>query len=211
MDKPVIEHENLYNKLLQIDIELALDTQEKGCPYCGGVLHRANYPRVPKGLSGLFDISHVVRFSFCCSGDECRRRTTPPSVRFLGRKQYLGVMVLLLCTRRQLSQQSITGDLRACLKPHEKTVWRWLTWWRSIVPGTKFWTGVKGLFMPTLNVSELCDELVQVFSATHSSTGIQKLLRFISPLSCCHITESDSQKLKVLTFPQSMSGQNLTH
>ena len=78
MDKPVIEHENLYNKLLQIDIEFALDTREKGCPYCGGVLHRANYPRVPKGLSGLFDISHVVRFSFCCSGDECRRRTTLP-------------------------------------------------------------------------------------------------------------------------------------
>ena len=189
MDKPVIEHENLYNHLLQIDRELALETRQQGCPHCGGVLHRANYPRVPKGLSGLFDISHVVRFSFCCSGDECRRRTTPPSVRFLGRKQYLGVLVLLLCARRQVNQQSISGGLRACLRPNEKTVCRWLTWWRDIVPGTQFWTQAKGLFMPTLDTRVLCDELVEVFTVTHSSTGFHKLLRFISPLSSCHSTE----------------------
>jgi len=190
MDKAVLEHENIYNDLLQIDREFALETREKGCPYCGGVLHRANYPRVPRGLSELFDISHIVRFSFCCSGDECRRRITPPSVRFLGRKQYLGVLVLLLCTRRQLSRQSFSGDLRACLMPHEKTVGRWLAWWRDIVPGTQFCTQAKGLFMPTLDIRVLCDELVEVFSVTHSCTGIHKLLRFISPLSSCQNTES---------------------
>jgi len=62
-----------------------------------------------------------------------------------------------------------------------------------------------------MSVVVLCDDLVHVFSATHSSTGIRKLLRFISPLGCCHSTESDAQKLKVLTFPQSMSGRNTTH
>ena len=191
MDKPDIEHENLYNDLLQIDREFALETQHKGCPYCGGVLHRANYLRVPRGLSELFDISHVVRFSFCCSGDECRRRTTPPSVRFLGRKQYLGVLVLLLCARGQLSRTHTSGDLRACLRPHERTVCRWLAWWRDIVLGTRFWTHAKGLFMPTLNINVLCDELVEVFSATHSSAAIHRLLRFISPLSCFQDTVSD--------------------
>ena len=80
MDKPVIEHDNLYNDLLQINREFALETQHKGYPYCGGVLHRANYPRVPRDLSKLFDISLVVRFHFCCSGDECRRRTAPPFI-----------------------------------------------------------------------------------------------------------------------------------
>ena len=125
MDKPVIELDNLYDDLLQIDKEFALETNIKVAPYGGGVLNRANYPRVPRDMSDLFDISYVVRFNFCCSGDEYRRRTTPPSVRFLGRKQYQGFLVLLLCARSQLSQTHTSGDLRACLKPQEKTACRW--------------------------------------------------------------------------------------
>ena len=80
MYKSVIEHNNFYKDLLQIDREFALETQHKGCPYCGGVLHRANCPRVPRGLSKLFDISDVACFNFWCSGEECRRRTTPPFI-----------------------------------------------------------------------------------------------------------------------------------
>jgi hypothetical protein len=189
MDKLVIDYENLYNDLLQIDRQLALEIRVKGCPHCGGVLHSANYPRVLKGLSGLFAISQVVRFSFCCSSDECRRRITPPSVRFLGRKQYPGVVVLLLCARRHLSQQPISGALRAHLGPHENTVRRWQTWWRNIVPATQFWTQAKGLIMPPLDTRTLCDDLMELFSVTHSSTGLYKLLRFISPLSSCRISE----------------------
>ena len=64
MDKPVIEHDNLYNDLLQINRESTLETQHKGCPYCGGVLHRANYPQVPRGLLKRFGISHASAFKF---------------------------------------------------------------------------------------------------------------------------------------------------
>ena len=189
MEKLAIDFENLYNDLLQIDRHLALEIRVKGCPHCGSVLHSANYPRVPKGLSGLFNISHVVRFSFCCSSDECRRRITPPSVRFLGRKQYLGVLVLLLCARRHLSQQPISEALRAHLRPHGKTVYRWLAWWQNIVPGTQFWTQAKGLIMPPLDTRTLCDDLMELFSVTRLSTGLYKLLRFISPLSSCRNSE----------------------
>jgi hypothetical protein len=34
------------------------------------------------------------RLSLCCS--QCRRRTTPPSVRFLGRRVYLAAVVVLV-------------------------------------------------------------------------------------------------------------------
>ena len=56
------------------------------------------YGRKPRGLPDGIDPGPVlpVRFSFCCSVDGCRRRHTPPSVRFLGRKVYLSVMVVLL-------------------------------------------------------------------------------------------------------------------
>ena len=36
------------------------------------------------------------RFSFCCDRDGCRKRVTPPSVRFLGRRVYLGAVVILI-------------------------------------------------------------------------------------------------------------------
>ncbi len=183
MDNQAIDIENLYNNLLQIDREFALETRMKGCPHCGCVLHSANYPRVPKGLSGLFDISQVVRFSFCCSSDECRRRVTPASVRFLGPKQYLGVLVVLLCAKRHLNHKPISEALRARTSPYEKTVCRWMAWWQDVVPGTRFWAQAKGRIMPPLDTGAFCDDLVALFSVTHLPVGLSRLLCFISPLS----------------------------
>jgi hypothetical protein len=187
MDELLIEDRNFYLNLLQIDQELASETREKGCPHCGGVLHSANYPRVPKGLSGLIDIHQVVRFSFCCSVDGCRRRTTSPSVRFLGRKHYLGVLVLMLCAVSQQEEQRTSQQLRTPVGPHNKTRRRWLAWWQKIVPGTPFWAYAKGLIMPPLNTETLCSGLVELFSTNHERSGLYKLLRFISPLSSVQI------------------------
>ena len=41
------------------------------------------------------------RLSFCCDRDGCRKRATPPSVRFLGPKGLLGVIVILISAMRQ--------------------------------------------------------------------------------------------------------------
>ncbi len=35
---PTITDESFYDYLLQIDIDLALETRQKGCPFCGGAL-----------------------------------------------------------------------------------------------------------------------------------------------------------------------------
>jgi hypothetical protein len=67
-----------------------------GCAVCGGKLHVAHYPRKPRGIRGSLDGSVKTRLSFCCATDGCRRRCTPPSVRFLGRKVYLGAVVILV-------------------------------------------------------------------------------------------------------------------
>jgi hypothetical protein len=81
--------------LFSIDQDLAETTREKACP-CGGRLHRANYPRKPRGGPDDLPEPYRQRFSFCCERDGCRKRTTPPSVRFLGRKVYLGAVVILI-------------------------------------------------------------------------------------------------------------------
>ncbi|XXX63876.1 hypothetical protein WME82_36210 [Sorangium sp. So ce128] len=66
------------------------------CPACRGPLHAGNYPRKPRGaLIAPEGEAFVVRFSFCCGREGCRRRATPPSLRFLGRRVYLGVVVIV--------------------------------------------------------------------------------------------------------------------
>jgi len=85
-----------YQLLFHVDQELACEVQIGGCRFCGGVLHSARYPRKPRGLRQALDASYETRLSFCCAVDGCRRRNTPPSVRFLGRKVYLGAMIVLL-------------------------------------------------------------------------------------------------------------------
>jgi len=70
--------------LLRIDHDLAAQTRAAGCP-CGGALHRADYPRKPRGCPVEVRHDHSWRLSFCCS--VCRRRATSMSVRFLARRR----------------------------------------------------------------------------------------------------------------------------
>ena len=86
--------------LRAVDQDLAKKTREKGCP-CGGRLHSANYPRKPRGTPVQLPEEECLRLSFCCDRDGCRKRTTPPSVRFLGPKVYLGAIVILISAMRQ--------------------------------------------------------------------------------------------------------------
>ena len=65
-----------------------------GCLEWGGPVHAARYARKRRGgepadLGPGFD----RRESFCSARDGCRRRLTPPSLRFLGRKVHLGAVV----------------------------------------------------------------------------------------------------------------------
>ncbi|HRO37681.1 hypothetical protein [Thauera sp.] len=53
--------------LIRLDEELAAQAQAEGCS-CGGVLHRANYPRKPRGCPTLaIREAFSSRLSFCCS------------------------------------------------------------------------------------------------------------------------------------------------
>ena len=74
--------------LFSVDLDMADTTRSKGCS-CGGRLHRADYPRKPRGGPDDLPEEYRQRLSFCCDRDGCRKRSTPPSVRFLGRKVYL--------------------------------------------------------------------------------------------------------------------------
>ncbi len=93
---------SFWSFLLTVDEDLAEETRKQGCP-CGGRLHSANYQRKPRGTPSQLPEPQRLRLSFCCDRDGCRKRATPHSVRFLGRKVYLAAIVVRLGRWRQRS------------------------------------------------------------------------------------------------------------
>src|SRR5271156_1279315 len=82
--------------LEQIDEGTVRHVAAAGCLKCDGPLHRSDYDRKPRGaLIAPAGEGFVVRFSLCCGREGCRKRATPPSLRFLGRRVYLGVVVIV--------------------------------------------------------------------------------------------------------------------
>ncbi len=114
-----------FRLLLRADVELADETRLLGCA-CGGRLHRANYPRKPRACLSEVRADFESRFSFCCN--RCRRRTTSMSVRFLGRRVYLGLAVVLE-SARHAGQIPAAARLSAELNIPVRTLQRWRQWW----------------------------------------------------------------------------------
>jgi hypothetical protein len=80
----------LHQLLERVDADLLEEARGEGC-CCGGKLHRADYERKTRGVP-----KWNKRYSLCCDQEGCRRRRTPESVRFLGRKVYAGLIVVLV-------------------------------------------------------------------------------------------------------------------
>jgi hypothetical protein len=89
--------------LLEIDRQIAQTMREEGCR-CGGQLDRADYPRKPRGIAPQAEEAFSRRFSFSCNRYGCRKRHTPMSVRFLGRRVYVAAAVVLACVRAHLTK-----------------------------------------------------------------------------------------------------------
>ena len=127
---------SFWSFLLSIDKDLAECARREACS-CGGRLHCANYPRAPRsGLDHLPE-EYRCRFSFCCDRDGCRRRMTPPSVRFLGRKVYLGAMVILISATRQGPTPRRVRELSTLFGADRATIARWQAFWRDHIPQTR--------------------------------------------------------------------------
>ncbi len=174
---------NLSTLLLKIDHDLAAETQSAGCPHCGGSLHSAKYPRKLRGM-GFPGNEETRRMSFCCSVDGCRRRVTPPSVRFLGRKQYMGAIVVLLSAMAQGPNPKRLQQLETLFGVSRRTLSRWQAWWKETIPTTTFWRRAKGLLTPPVASQRLCLDLVARLCPRGTVDELGRLLHFLSPLSC---------------------------
>lgn len=181
MCQSILQSTAFFSFLLGIDQDLAGEACALGCRCCGGRLHRAAYPRKPRGAQCPLDPAYRQRCSFCCA--TCRRRTTPYSVRFLGRRVYLGVVVTLACAMTTGLSLRRAGVLTVHLHVPLRTLQRWRRWWLEDFVQTPFWQAKRALLMPPAAESALPESLYSRFQAVDEAASWSCLLRFLTPLS----------------------------
>lgn len=168
--------------LLTIDRDLADACRADGCELCGGRLHSARYPRKPRGRACRLGPEHDQRFSFCCAVDGCRTRETPASLRFLGRRVYVGTIVVLIAILRHGVTDARMERLSEVVSIDRRTVERWRSWWRDTFTTTRFWQIARASFMPPVELDRLPASLIERFTGDDAERLIA-LLRFLGPVS----------------------------
>ena len=172
-----------FDLLLHLDEELAGQARQAGCG-CGGALHRASYRRKPRGGPQGLGQEHEVRFSFCCAVEGCRRRVTPPSLRFLGRKVYYGVAVVLLPILMEGPTPKRVQRFQQLIGVSARTLRRWRRWWRESVAGSRFFAGARGSFATPVVEEALPGSLLAAFSGlAEPAERLVAVLRWLTPLS----------------------------
>ena len=101
-------------------------------------MHWGNYPRKQRGpLARLLPKEQCCRFSVCGARRDCRKRVTPPSLQFLGRKAYLAAMV---ADRADTARRdSLRQRLSEMFVVSRRTVARWRTWCLTTFAASPFW------------------------------------------------------------------------
>jgi hypothetical protein len=170
----------VYEFLEDVDVDLAEGQRSGGCEECGSRLHRADFGRKPRGGPKEVMDRWNKRHSFCCEKEGCRNRHTPPSVRFLGRKVYVGVVVVLVAAMMHGPNARRVTQLRDALGIDGRTLARWRQWWLRIFVEKPFWKASRGRFMPVLDEAAMPFCLVDTFKATRRE-GVIKLMEFLCP------------------------------
>ena len=169
--------QQLHQLLEKVDWDLAEQAHQQGCLFCGGKLHRADYDRKPRG-GPEWD----YRYSFCCAREGCRRRRTPESVRFMGRRVYAGLVVVLVSALVHGLKPERVARLREALGIERRTLERWHQWWRVTFVESSFGRAARARFLPPLCPRTRPGLLGLSFQVQRRDRRLA-LLRFLAPLT----------------------------
>lgn len=169
--------QQLYQLLEKVDVDLTEEARQRGCLLCGGRLHRSDYDRKPRGGP-----QWELRFSLCCARKGCRRRNTPPSVRFMGRRIYAGLVVVLVSAITHGLKPERVQRLREVLRIDRRTLERWRQWWLGRFVDSSFWREARARFLPPLCQKTIPLSLCLRFAVQRRSRLLE-LLKFLAPIT----------------------------
>jgi hypothetical protein len=170
----------LYGFLWECDRDLAAAARAGGCLVCGGRVDSARYPRKPRGGPPDLGPAFETRESFCCATEGCRKRLTPPSLRFLGRKVYLGAVVVLVSAMRHGATPTRVARLQELVGVSPRT--RWRRWWREAFATSRFWRAAASRFGTPITRALLPMSLLDRF-AGDTRDRLVATLRFLGPFT----------------------------
>jgi len=172
-----------FARLLAIDTALAARTRASRCGVCGGPLCASHFERKPRG--GLLaaageDPAFRRRYSYCCAREGCRKRATPPSVRFLGRKVYLEGAILIACVIAPLVHEHARA-VREATGIAARTVRRWQQWWRTTFTASALWVELRS--RRPLDPSSLPGAMLDLFDGESRDDRLCRATQWLSPLT----------------------------
>ena len=138
----------IFARLERMDAAIAAAVAAGRCRHCEGPLHRGDYRRKPRGaLLAAAGEGFALRYSLCCGRRGCRKRSLPPSLRFLGRRVYLEAVVVVASMIAQAVEVTARTAIAVTGTPL-RTLRRWGTWWREAFPKTSLWADLRARFVP---------------------------------------------------------------
>ena len=182
MYQAVLADAKFHEQLLVFDRDLAASARAARCWLCGGALHSASYDRKPRGCPAGLCREYTERFSFCCAVDGCRKRATPPSLRFLGRHVYLATVVTLISALMLGTTPSRLARLSVVPGLDRRTLARWRAWWRSTFTDSPFAPVARAAVATPIDIAALPVSLLERF-AGDLEQRLLSLLRFLGPLT----------------------------
>lgn len=177
----ILRDTRFYELLLGFDRQIAETAHTDRCPKCGAALHWGSWERKPRGGPVGLEPRHRLRFSLCCAKDGCRKRETPGSLRFLGRKVYFGAMVVLISAMQSGLTLQRMKRLKELVGVSRRTVLRWRDWWCTVFTMSPFWRARRGI-APAASDTDLPVSLLKSFTGAILQQ-VLSLLRFLVPIT----------------------------
>lgn len=103
-------------------------------------------------------------------------------MRFLGRKVYLGAVVLLAAALQHGPTKKRVTELATLLGTNRRTLVRWRRWWSTMFATSRFWTSLRGRFVPAVDEATMPASLLSRVVAT-DEPAVVTLLRLLAPMS----------------------------
>jgi hypothetical protein len=177
----LLKNKNLFYHLYTIDKNIAEQYRQMPCSYCGGALYFANYLRKPRGEPEGVSEKCFIRFSLCCGTEGCRHRVMPPSCRFMGRKIYWHVVILVILSDWHNKATNIF-KLSKLFGISRNTIGRWIVFYQDIFPSNPQWQLIRGQVAASIKSNELPANLVNYFLSFKSSAkeALVSCLSFLS-------------------------------
>ena len=168
---------SFYSFLQKIDQDTVAAMQATPCIFCNDQLDRADYLRKPRGVPDGIDEDFSVKYGLCCRREGCRKRTTPASVRFYGRRVFL-LFFMVLSTS---VSESGCSRVAATMGVSRQTLANWRHFWREVFPQTALWRQKRGLLTFPPQPETLPGSLVEQLAGKLSNAeSLIPALKFIA-------------------------------